>query len=259
MPVLVTGATGTIGRALVARLLGDGGQVRAYVRHDDPALRAAGAHVAIGAADDVQRLEAALTRVHTLVHLVGGLLPERGMTYDRLNRETTEVAVIAARAAGVRRIVFLSFPGADPASSNEFLAAKGKAEDHITTSGLEHAIFRCAPVLAPGGELERFLARARRGPVFILPGSGKQRWNPIALSDVVEALVAADGREAPVHGTWDLGGPTEMPFDRVVEHVLGRVRTIHSPIVPGMAKVVTDVYAADVLALAKPANESFHL
>jgi uncharacterized protein YbjT (DUF2867 family) len=63
MPVLITGATGMVGRALASRLLAEGGQVRAYVRREDPSLRAAGVHLAIGQACDVPKLESALTSV----------------------------------------------------------------------------------------------------------------------------------------------------------------------------------------------------
>src|SRR5438105_13156127 len=139
MPVLVTGATGLVGRALVAQLLSEGAPVRAYVRRDDAALRAAGTHLAIGAMDDVPRLESALTRAHTIVHLIGGVWPEPGTTYDLLNRDSTEAAVIAAHAADVKRLIFLSFVGADPASPNVVLAPKGRAGRHITSSSLDAA------------------------------------------------------------------------------------------------------------------------
>src|SRR5213082_2166733 len=167
MPVLVTGATGLVGRALVAQLLSEGAPVRAYVRRDDAALRAAGAHIAIGAADDVPKLESALTRAHTIVHLIGGTWPEPGMSYDLLNRDSTEAAVIAAHAADVKRFIFLSFVGADPASPNEFLASKGRAEEHILSSSFEHAIVRCAPI-AEG--LVQTFERLGRGRGAGIPG-----------------------------------------------------------------------------------------
>lgn len=219
MPVLITGATGLVGRALASRLLDEGAQVRAYIRRDDHELRAAGVHIAVGEICDVPRLESALTRVHTIVHLVGGLFPPRGGSYDALVRESTECAVIAARAAEVRRFVYLSTPGADPGSDNAFLAARGAAEAHITSSGLEHAILRCAPILEG---MERIAARFRVGPVIAAPGTGGQRIAAIALADVVDALVAADARDATLKGTWDLGGePVPLrdllaPFGRVV-------------------------------------------
>jgi uncharacterized protein YbjT (DUF2867 family) len=175
MPVLITGATGQVGRALARRLLDDGAQVRAYVRRDDAELRAAGAHVAIGEPCDVPKLESALTQVHTLAHLIGGAKPERGTSVDFLNRESVECAVIAARSAGTKRILFLSAIGADPGARNAYLAAKGKAEELIVASGCEYGIFRCAPI--PRG---------------------------IALDRVVDALLRADERDEFVSGVWTL-------------------------------------------------------
>src|SRR2546426_689845 len=112
MPVLVTGATGCVGRTLVPALVDAGGQVRVYVRRDVPEYRALGVKVAIGDADHEGRLESALEQVHTIVHLVGGPMPERGVSVEWLNLETATVALRAARNAEVRRFLFLSPIGA---------------------------------------------------------------------------------------------------------------------------------------------------
>lgn len=254
MPVLITGATGRVGRALARRLAAEGGQVRAYVRRDDPELRALGVHLATGAADDVERLESALTRVHTIVHLVGGAWPGAGVSYDLLNRDSTEAAAIAARAADVRRILFLSALGADPESPNEYLAAKGRAEEHVRAAEIEHAIFRCTPVWEGlGGTLRRL---ARR-PLIALPGGGRARLNPVALADVVDALVAADAREAEVAGTWDLGGPDVMTLAEAAERlgVSGRRARL-----PGIApRALNDLFARDQVADGTAAAAQFGL
>jgi uncharacterized protein YbjT (DUF2867 family) len=254
MPVLVTGATGSVGRALVARLLGEGAQVRAYVRRDDHALRAAGAHVAIGAMDDVPRLESALTRAHTIVHLIGGVWPEPGTTYDLLNRDSTEAAVIAAHAAGVKRFIFLSFPGSDPASPNEFLAAKGRAEEHITSSSLEHAIFRCAPILE---SLAVLLQRLGRGRGAGIPGKGTQRVTPIALAAVVDAIVAADSREAFQSGTWELGGRDVTTMNEVAKRLLPGAKLMRAT--RSAPKALFDLYGRDVVVDPSAAEAHFDL
>jgi len=181
VPVLINGARSLIGRALAQRLLDEGAQVRAYLRRDDAGLRAAGVHIAIGEPCDVPKLESALTQVHTLVHLVGGAKPERGVSVEFLNDETVECSVIAARSAGVRRILFVSVPGADPAARDRFLAAKGTAEARIVESGCEYGIFRCAPLSESG-----------------------QRGAKLPLARVVDALAGADEREAFVSGVWNL-------------------------------------------------------
>jgi uncharacterized protein YbjT (DUF2867 family) len=254
VPVLVTGATGLVGRALVNALLTEGAQVRAYVRRDDSALRAAGAHLAIGAADDVPKLESALTRAHTIVHLIGGIWPEPGMSYDLLNRDSTEAAVIAAHAAGVKRFIFLSFVGADPASSNEFLAAKGRAEEHITSSSFEHAILRCAPI-AEG--LGRTLERMGRGRGAGVPGRGSQRVNPVALSDLVAAIIAADAREAEVRGLWELGGPDVLTMDEAAARALPGARRVRAT--RSAPRALLQLYGADMVADPSAAVAQFGL
>jgi len=254
MPVLVTGATGLVGRALVAQLLSEGGQVRAYVRRDDAGLRGASVHVAIGAMDDVPRLESALTRVHTIVHLIGGVWPEPGMSYDLLNRDSTEAAVIAAHAADVKRFIFLSFVGADPASTNEFLAAKGRAEEHITASPLEHAILRLPPIAEGLGETLQRLARGRGAGI---PGKGTQRVNPVSLRDVVAAIVAADAREAEVNGTWEFGGGEIITLEEAAARALPGARLVKAA--RGSPKALTDLYSRDMVADPARAIEQFGL
>lgn len=247
MPVLVTGATGFVGRALVRRLAAGTGQVRAYVRRDDGELRALGAYVAIGSATDEGRLEAAMEQVHTVAHLVGGSRPPRGVSYDRLNRETVEVAVAAARNAGVTRLLYLSLPGADPSSPNEYLAAKGKAEHIVRESGLEHAILRCAEILGAGGGIWGAYERLRRAPVAVVPGRGDQRLNPVALDDVVEALARADDRDAEVRATWELGGPDVVTFDELVDLLVGPKRKVHLARLPGVPSALSALHAAGVV------------
>lgn len=198
MPVLVTGATGCVGRALLPMLVEAGGQVRVYVRRDVPEYRALGVKVAIGDADHEGRLESALEQVHTLVHLIGGPQPEPGVTVEWLNLETTQVALQAAENAEVRRFLFLSPLGAGPGSEHPYLAAKGRAEEAVGKAKMEHAIFRCAPIVGPGSV---FLVALERGV------KSDARMNPIAVADVAAALVAADTRDAELRDTWELGGP----------------------------------------------------
>jgi NADH dehydrogenase len=254
MPVLVTGATGLVGRALVQEFLSEGGQVRAYIRRDDAALRAAGAHIAIGAADDVPKLESALTRAHTIVHLIGGVWPEPGMTYDLLNRDSTEAAVIAAHAADVKRFIFLSFVGADPASPNEFLAAKGRAEEHIISSSFEHVILRCAPIAEGLSGTFQQLSRGRGAGV---PGRGSQRVNPVALSDVVAAIIAADAREAEVRGVWELGGPEVITMDEAAARALPGARRVRAT--RSAPKALLQLYGSDLVADPSAAVAQFGL
>jgi NADH dehydrogenase len=256
--ILVTGATGLIGRVLVPRLVADGHDVCAYVRRGDSELRAVGATVVVGDADDAARLGAAFDEVHTVIHLVGGLLP-RGTTYDWLNAQTTEATVRAAVISSVRRVLLLSFPGADPTSANEYLAAKGRAEAVVCDSRLEHAIFRCPQVVGPTGPLRRYLRRSRWLPFLPVPGSGSQRVNPVAAGDVAAALMRAATRGTEVRGTWGLGGPDVVTFDEFVDLAVGPKRKVHLRRLPGMPRALSEIYGADAIATPDEARREFGL
>lgn len=245
-----------VGRTLVPMLAALGGQVRVYVRRDDARFRELGIKVAIGEADDEGRLESALEQVHTLVHLIGGVLPESGVTYDELNYRWTEVALRAAANAGVSRFVYLSFPAADASSPNEYLASKGRAEDSIRASGIEHVIFRCPQMIGPEGRFTSYLRRVRRLPIVPVPGNGGQRLNPVAVEDVTRAIVAADDRGADVQGTWDLGGPEVVTFDELIDVAMGPKRKVHVARLPGFPRALLELYAKD--AVADPARTVGH-
>ena len=248
MPVLVTGATGVVGRALIPKLLASGGQVRVYVRRDVPEFRSIGVHVAVGEADHEGKLEAALEQVHTLVHLVGGPLLEGLTTIEWLNLETTQVALRAAENADVRRVLFLSHLGADEESDHLYLVTKARAEDEIRKAPMEHVILRCAPILGPGSVFTGFL---ESGVV-----RGQQRVTPVAAEDVAEALVAADTREAELRGTWELGGPDVLTLDDLGRAVPKRGLT---RFLSGPPRALSSLYARDLVADSSEAVRQFGL
>jgi uncharacterized protein YbjT (DUF2867 family) len=186
--------------------------------------------------------------VHTLVHLVGGPLPERGVTVDWLNLETTRIALRAAANAEVPRVLFLSPAGDDSRSENEYLTAKARAEEVIRASGLEFAIFRCAPILGSGGTLETFLERGVTSRLRDI------RVNPIAVDDAVAALVSADTRSAEVRGTWELGGPDALTFGELADRTGARGGLLSRP-----PRELAELYGESALADPSAAVEQFGL
>ncbi|MGZ4149615.1 MAG: SDR family oxidoreductase, partial [Actinomycetota bacterium] len=152
MTVLVTGAGGVVGRAVVKALLAHD-EVRAQVRRPEAAepLRAIGAKVAVREADTPGALHELLPRCHTLVHLVGGVSQPGPDELFHANHGSVLTALDAAKQAGTRRFVLLSVPGADPEATHPFLRAKGLAEEAVRAGGLEHAIVRATHVYGLGG------------------------------------------------------------------------------------------------------------
>lgn len=127
MPVLVTAAHRPLARRIALRLLEEGGEVRAYGSGDTTALRAAGAFVATGTADDEGRLESAMADVHTVVHVGGGLLGQR----PEVDVGAARVMTTAAANAGVARVIALSIPGAAPDHADAYRRARGRIEELV--------------------------------------------------------------------------------------------------------------------------------
>ena len=217
MTVLVTGASGVVGRAAVKALLALD-EVRATVRRPEAAepLRALGAKVSVRACRDVDDLTEILPRCHTLVHLVGG--PDQP-TPDELfwaNHGSVQVAIDAAREAGTKRIVLLSAPGAAIEHSHPYLRAKGLAEEVVRTSGLEFAIVRCAHVYGLGGLWFTALVHGAAAAPPVVCGPGTQEVAPVFADDLGAVIAALDDHAEPLEGTWGLEGPDVVTVDALV-------------------------------------------
>jgi nucleoside-diphosphate-sugar epimerase len=232
VPVVVTGASGRIGRELTP-VLAARGEVRAVVRDQGSAeaLRAAGAKAAVASLEDTTILATIMNGAHTLIHLAGGPdLPDES-EYVAANLGTTQDVLEAATAASISRVLFISYPGASASSSNAFLRAKGLAEEAVAAAGLDHLILRCTHVSGPGQRwLEDLRAAISRPLAIPVIGSGRQRVAPVHIRDVVAALVAADDRADPISGTLGLQGPRIAAMDELVDVVVGRARRkVHVP------------------------------
>jgi uncharacterized protein YbjT (DUF2867 family) len=222
MTVMVTGASGPVGHALVP-LLARKDEVRAAVRDSAAAeaLRALGAKVTLGRLDGADELAEVLQGVFTLVHLVGGAdHPDDDALLDA-NHGSAVRAVAAAREAGVRRIVLVSVPGASPDSAVPFLRAKGLAEEAVLTSGLQHAVIRSAPVVGAGS---LWFAATVAGALQVPPvvwGAGERPIAPVAVGDLAAVLAVADDLDDELTGTWALEGPDVVTADDVLALLAG--------------------------------------
>jgi NADH dehydrogenase len=209
---MVTGASGLLGRAVV-RALVDKDEVRATVRREEASeeLRTLGAKVAVRPVSAPDELIEVLPRVHTIVHLIGGVNQTSDDAIVEANHASTIAVVSAAREAGVRRLVLLSALRAAPEDPHPYLRAKGLAEEAVVHSGLEHAVLRCAHAYGLGGLW--FTATVVAAEHGFVVGDGRQRLAPVFADDVAAVVAAIDDRTDPVEGVWALAGPDELSAD----------------------------------------------
>src|SRR5215475_2010606 len=160
--ILVTGATGFIGRALVRQLSDTGHEVRVLLRPSPKSPRlpkGVPVEVAVVSLNDERGLRAALRGVDQIYHLASAAA--QGLQGNLLTTdiEGTRNLAVAAADAGVQRFVFLSHLGADRASAFPIHKSKGIAEEHIRKSGVPHTIMRSSIIFGPEDGFTTALAR----------------------------------------------------------------------------------------------------
>lgn len=254
----MTGASGFVGRHLVRSLRERGYTVRGVVRstQDTRALHEAGCDVAIADVRDLASLGQAFTGARAVIHLVA-ILRERGEeTFEAVNHAGAAHAAAAAREAGVDRFIHLSVLGAGP-QATRYLRSKWMGEEAVRSAGVPFVIFRASLLIGPGGgaaaqfgEVVRFgpwyplvLLLGGRGvfarlatvtPVVPVLESGRYRSMPVALDDLLPAVIDAIDRPEVVGQTFEIGGPQVLTYNEIMDttaRVLRlRRRRVHLPL-----------------------------
>jgi len=208
--VLVTGASGFIGRHVCGRLLAAGKRVTGLTRRADAGL-VPGVEKAVGDVVTGAGLDAACTGVSAVVHLVGIIREQGSATFDKVHVSGARNVLQAAAAAGVPRFVHMSALGAGPESGSAYHASKADAEALVREADCAWTIMRPSLVFGPGddffgGTLKELVTRP---PVVPVVGSGKYPFRPVAVSDVADAFARAAGLPDTAGATFELAGPRE--------------------------------------------------
>jgi NADH dehydrogenase len=229
--VLLTGASGFLGRLVFERLRARGDEIVAVARRLDAA----------GALPGVLQVAADLAGsgwsawaggCAAVIHLAGANLqqPRAGATFERAHRLATERVVAACLEHGIDRLVTVSALGARRDAPSAFHRSKWQAEEVVRGSRLAWTIVRPAVMFGPGDAFTGRLAQALRRPApVLLPGDGTTRLQPVAADEVADVLVACLERPAAVGQVVDLGGPEPLTLDELLARsgrALGRRRPV---------------------------------
>ena len=265
--VLVTGATGYVGSRLIPRLLADGHVVRAAVTELDKARdRWWADQVELVQMDvlEADTVDAAVEGVDSVYYLIHGMGGEDFATRDRTSAETM---AYACATAGVGTIVYLSglVPDVPEDELSEHIASRLEVERILSgaSAGIRTITLRAAIVTGSGSTSFEIVRQiSERMPVQAVPAWMDSRVQPIAVVDVVEALVGAL-RPKSESRSYDVGGPERMPYTRLLD-VYASVAGLSRPqvVLPGLpsdlvgtlAGAITDVPGGTVEALV----ESLH-
>jgi NADH dehydrogenase len=243
--LLLTGATGLVGSALLRRLVAEGSEVRCLVR--DP--RRLGAQrvrvqIALGDLADPPSFRNALRGVRTVVHLAASIRDQPGGSIEELNGIATWRMVQAAERLGVERFIFFSALDASTHHRTRLLRAKALAEQALAEARLHSTVFAPSIIYAPGDHWLTLLERLAVLPVMPMSGRGRALYQPIWAEDVADCLIgclrasagepgASSGKPSELHERYELAGPETLSHSEIVRTALtsfGRARPLlHVP------------------------------
>jgi nucleoside-diphosphate-sugar epimerase len=222
--VAITGGTGFAGRHLARVLLDEGHEVVLIARgvdHRDDSIRSvAGARFVAASADDEEALASAFAGCDSVAHFAGINRQIGRQTYARVHVAGTRAVVAAAKRAGVRKIVDLSFLRARPDCGSAYHESKWTAEEVVRRSGLDHTVLKASVLYGRGDHMLEHLTRAFfTFPVFPLVGLRDRTMRPTAIQDLVRIAKAAlvDGRLT--RQTVAVVGPEEISVAEAVRRV----------------------------------------
>ena len=233
--ILLTGATGTVGSALLRRLTAGATPVRCLVR--DP--RGLGpervrVQITLGDLADSGSFRNALRGVDTVVHLAASIRDQGRGSIEELNGMATLRLVRAAERAGARRFFFISALNASLQSPTRFFRSKALARAAVEKADLQTTVFSPSIVYTPGDPWLTLLERLSLLPLVPVSGSGRALYQPIWAEDVADCVMAA--LELPGGGrrSFDLAGPEILSYEQIVRTALrplGRRRPmVHVPL-----------------------------
>lgn len=233
--ILVTGATGFIGRHVVERLMAENRRVRCLL--PESKLKNLSwkslPEIVTGNLLDEEAIFKAVTGVHTIIHLESALWWGRSRDLERVELVGTRNLVTGARSARVGRIISVSQLGASVSSAYTLMRIKGGVEELIRSSGLAYTIIRSGVVFGEDDAFINHIAMMLRATpfIFLMPGRGEVVLHPIFIDDLVEALVRSLERVDTIDSIMDIGGPEYITLADLLSTVM-RVSGTYRAIVP---------------------------
>lgn len=232
--ILVAGGTGTLGRALLPRLIERGETVRVLTRGERPdrGPSALGVEMVTGDVRDRAAVERAMIGVTTVISAINGFGGPGALGVRAIDRDGNANLIDAAVAAGVERFVLVSIQGASVDHPIELFRMKAAAEARLKTTGLAWTIVRPTAYQETWLEIVgRPLVATGRTRIF---GRGQNPINFVSAEDVARQVDRVVGDPDLRRATSDVTGPENLTFDAfvaIVREATGTTGTVnHVPL-----------------------------
>jgi len=265
MKVLVTGATGFVGREVVRQLHKTGHSIRILARSRnasrvEEAVSCWGAEVHPGDVLDAASLDGAVNGTEAIIHLVGIIAEVGESTFENVHTRGTGNLVTAAQQAKVRRFVHMSALGTRPNAASRYHQTKWAAEELARHSGLDFTVFRPSLIYGPEDQFINLFARViGLSPVVPLMGSPHAQFQPVSVETVAAAFAKSLGEPQSIGQTYDLCGPEALTLSEIVDRILAVLhrRRLKLRVPPGLARfqaVLLELVFRRLLRKVSPLN-----
>ena len=230
--ILLTGASGYIGGRLLRSLEDQGYRVRCVARRPDILKQKVGPSTDVVAGDVLDRasLDSALRGADVAYYMVHSMSSTG--SFEKTDRQAAKNFSEAAKAAGVKGIIYVGGLGSDEEALSPHLRSRHEVGDILRQSGVPVLEFRASAVIGSGSaSFELVRALVERLPVMVTPKWVKGKAQPIAIDDVLEYLIEALRIPLSKYCMYEIGGADKVSYADLM-HVYGRQRGIDPLIIP---------------------------
>lgn len=238
MKLFLTGGTGFVGSHMLRRLLADGHSVRALVREGgiQCAAEAPAERLEVKKGDITSKhLCDCMSGCDAVINLVGIIYEHGAESFENVHHLGTRNLVQAAQQNGVKRFVQMSALGARATNATVYHTTKFAAEEEVRNSGIPFVVLRPSLIVGPGSAFIKQMVEVMRAAPLIrpIPGTGKYRFRPVHVDDVVECFAQSLINSAATEQTIELVGGEELTLDDIgnviADHLRIRKIVVHMP------------------------------
>ncbi|MFW6448676.1 MAG: NAD(P)H-binding protein [Halobacteriota archaeon] len=215
MNVLVMGASGFVGSALLPALVDAGHDVRALVRDASRFEPPDGVTIVEGDLLQPASLDGVFDGIEVAYYLVHSL--RTGPDFAARDRRTARTVATRAADAGVERVIYLGGLGEVGADLSEHLASRREVESILATGQYALTVLRAAIIIGAGSASFTVIRDlAGRLPVMITPRWVRTECQPIAIDDVVTYLIELLRHPETAGQTYEIGGPDIVTYEQLI-------------------------------------------
>ncbi|HEY2980938.1 MAG TPA: NAD(P)H-binding protein [Anaerolineales bacterium] len=224
MKIAITGGTGFIGKHLARDLASRGHEVVVisrglYTRGKEISSPEKATFISADI-NDTAALARAFAGCNAVAHCAGTATEDERQSFQRVHVDGARSVVEAAKQAGVKRLVLVSFLRVRPDIHSAYHTTKWEGEQIVRESGLDYTIIKAGLVYGPGDHLLHNLGNLlKKLPVFATVGLRERTVRLIAVDDLVAIIRAALLEDRLSKQTVAVVGPDEFPISTAARRI----------------------------------------